>query len=80
MSKKREHILLKVNAVLVGMIGLLGLNSCSHALVKYGVPDFIGGDSTFIDTMAHCMYGVQPYYPTIEQLNAPAEDDNENNK
>ena len=76
MSKKREHILLKVNAVLVGLIGMLGLNSCSTAMVKYGVPDYIIRDSLGIDTMAHCMYGVTPYYPIENQLNAPAEDDN----
>ena len=59
MFKKREHLLLKINALIMSLIGLLGCGSCSY-YVKYGVPDFPLNDSTIIDTTAHCMYGVTP--------------------
>ena len=59
MSKKREYLLLKINALIMSLIGLLGCGSCSY-YVKYGVPDFPLNDSTIIDTTAHCMYGVTP--------------------
>ena len=66
MSKRKEHILLKINALIVAMLGLLGCNSCSY-YVKYGVPDFPLDDSTFVDTMMHVMYGVMP----IEKYGVP---------
>ena len=60
MSKKKEHILLKINALIVAVLGLLGCSSCSY-YVKYGVPDFPYNDTIGIDTMIHCMYGVAMY-------------------
>ncbi len=59
MAKKKERILLKINALIIAMLGLLGCHSCGY-LVKYGVPDLPGDDSTYIDTTIHCMYGVRP--------------------
>ena len=59
MAKRKERILLKINALIVAMLGLLGCHSCGY-LVKYGVPDLPGDDSTYIDTTIHCMYGVRP--------------------
>lgn len=59
MSKRKEHFLLRINALIVAMTGLLGCGSCSY-YVKYGVPDFPLDDSTVIDTTMHCMYGVTP--------------------
>lgn len=59
MAKSKERILLKINALIVAVLGLIGCHSCNY-YVKYGVPDFPGNDSTFIDTTVHCMYGVMP--------------------
>ncbi|MBR4563965.1 MAG: hypothetical protein IKO26_05910 [Paludibacteraceae bacterium] len=73
MSKNRERILLKVNAIIVGLLGLLGVTSCNY-LVKYGVPgEFLPNDSTAVDTLVRCMYGVAPNYPLI----APQQDDSD---
>lgn len=49
-----------MNALLVGLLSLLGMHSCFYA--KYGVPDdvILPLDSAQIDTTAHCMYGVTP--------------------
>jgi len=66
MSKERKHILLKINALLVSIIGMLGCASCGY-YVKYGVPDFPIDDSTRIDTTMHAMYGVMP----IEKYGVP---------
>ena len=72
MSKNRERILLKVNAIIVGLLGLLGMTSCSSPLVKYGIPDdWIPSDSSFVDTTIRCMYGVPS-----PQLYAPQQDVN----
>ena len=60
MAKKHERIFLKVNALIVAVLGLMGCHSCSY-YVKYGVPDFPGNDSMYIDTTIHCMYGVPMY-------------------
>lgn len=83
MSKKREYILLKVNAVLLALIGLLGCRSCNY-LVKYGVPEgWIERDSTYVDTLVRCMYGVNPIvvdptaYQGDEADQAPAADPQE---
>lgn len=66
MSKKKEHILLKINALIVALLGLLGCSSCSY-YVKYGVPDFPYNDTTGIDTLVHVMYGVMP----VEKYGVP---------
>ena len=66
MAKKHERILLKVNALIVAVLGLMGCHSCSY-YVKYGVPDFPGNDTMFVDTLVHCMYGVMP----IEKYGVP---------
>ena len=72
MSKKREHLLLKVNAILLALIGLLGCRSCNY-IVKYGVPiDWPERDSTFVDTTVRCMYGVTPI--VIDPIQYPTED------
>lgn len=59
MSKRKEHFLLKINALIVSVLGLLGCSSCSY-YAKYGVPEPFILDSTFVDTTMHCMYGVTP--------------------
>ena len=47
-----------INIVLGSMIATLGLSSCER-YVKYGAPiDEYG--IPYIDTTAHCMYGVNP--------------------
>ena len=66
MAKTKERILLKINALIIAVLGLIGCHSCGY-YVKYGIPDFPGNDSTFIDTTMHCMYGVMP----IEKYGVP---------
>lgn len=59
MAKRKERFLLKINAIIVALLGMMGCNSCSY-YVKYGVPDFPYNDTTGIDTTIRAMYGVMP--------------------
>jgi len=72
MAKKRDFILLKINAIIVATLGFLGCASCSYQ-TKYGIPDFVVDDTTYVDTTIHCMYGVPVVKYGVPPLEAPLE-------
>ena len=67
--KKARNV---INLVLGSIIAALGLSSCEHADM-YGPAPMYAPDP-YIDTTAHCMYGVNPN--PIEEVNEPETDTN----
>ena len=49
-----------INIALGSMVAALSFSNCEGPRVKYGVDIEVKYGSPYIDTTAHCMYGVNP--------------------